>query len=619
MAASSLDASTPVYPLYISGVIVDFSNSKKNVESFELRKSPTPIKSGAGKALRQTFSPPMKLSLGDTFSLQVQYKKWFGIKTEYEDIIFDPEDMFRVCGAREGQEYNKVHKNITIVVKLSGIPTTEANSSPDETLELRPTTDEIFRKCPQFRILVIGKTGVGKSSLINHAFGVQNAIASHDKPGEVSIDDEFISSQNNKFVLHDSKGFEPGEKDNLKIVRDFIDRRRKMPCLKDQLHAVWLCFEIPRAGGRLLETGVEQFLTSKHEGKLGNIPIVAVFTKYDTLLDRVERTLDRSSLKGMSKADIQELTKKNAKDKLQEVCVAPLEKFAGSDIPHVAVSTNGDHEETLGRLIQTTEELVRNHVGTDASVMTSVAQRVDPALKIKASIEVGKRKYWKAFTSSVPFKNRSMWDCLHVLHTDIVNVWNFQDPNGYLCSPELRGLMTNMVNELDVGPTADANQNLKFGLSMVGTIAGIASALAGPAAPIIVPIAVSVVVVKWVHEVYQQSCAALLRFMEYIIDLTLVLQTLYLLSENQELSRRAIKFAVKSYHDSPMNGRVRNRIQEYDRQLTLRKRVDRDSLDQLIELLQSCSISAKEASDLRGSLPAVDLSSDEPWDTVEKS
>ncbi|KAG2751356.1 hypothetical protein P692DRAFT_20727451 [Suillus brevipes Sb2] len=60
--ASSLDASTPVYPLYISGVIVDSSNSKKNVESVDVRislTSPTPIKSRAGKVLRQTFSLPM--------------------------------------------------------------------------------------------------------------------------------------------------------------------------------------------------------------------------------------------------------------------------------------------------------------------------------------------------------------------------------------------------------------------------------------------------------------------------------------------------------------------------------------------------------------------------------
>jgi hypothetical protein len=57
-------------------------------------------------------------------------------------------------------------------------------------------------------------------------------------------------------------------------------------------------------------------------------------------------------------------------------------------IPNKNLSTaNGTHEETLARLIQTTEKLVCEHVGIDASVMTSVAQRVDPGLKVKASIE----------------------------------------------------------------------------------------------------------------------------------------------------------------------------------------------------------------------------------------
>ncbi|KAG2063321.1 hypothetical protein BDR04DRAFT_1111657, partial [Suillus decipiens] len=446
------------------------------------------------------------------------------------------------------------------------------------------------------------ETGVGKSSLINHAFGVQNAV---------SIDQEFISPQNKRFVLHDSKGFEPGEKDNLKTVRDFINRRRAMSSLKDQLHAVWLCFEIPRAGGRLLETGVEQFLTSKRQGELGNIPIVAVFTKYDTLLDRVERTLDKSSIKGLSKAAIQELTKKSAQNKLQEICIAPLEKFAKSAIPHVTVSTNGSHEETLARLIQTTEELVCKHVGTDASVMTSIAQRVDPVLKIKASIDfhVCLTEHWKALASSVPFKNRLMWDCLHVVHTDIVN---------YLCSPEFRRLMTNMVDELDVGPTADPNKNLAFGLSIVGTMTSILSTLAASAAPIAVLIVAGVVIANWVREVYQRSRVALQRLMKYIMDLTFVLQILVLVSENQELSRRAIKLSVKSYHDSPKSGEVHNQIQEYDRQLNFLERTNRDSLDELVQLLQSYNISAEEMVELRVKIPAVDLLSDEPWDTVEK-
>jgi len=180
------------------------------------------------------------------------------------------------------------------------------------------------------------------------------------------------------------------------------------------------------------------------------------------------------------------------------------------------------------------------------------------------------------------------------------------------------------------------NVRSAFGLSIVGAIAGIVSALSGPAAPIVVPIAAGVVIASWVYEVYQQSYVlirilhrknndrsllsrpALQRFMKYIIDLTLVLQTLYLVSENQELSRRAIKLAVKSYHDSPTSGEVHTRIQEYGKQMNFLERADRDSLDQFIKLLQSYNIGAEEMSDLRGKLPAVDLSSDEPWDAVAK-
>ncbi|KAG2126214.1 hypothetical protein DEU56DRAFT_892029 [Suillus clintonianus] len=470
-----------------------------------------------------------------------------------------------------------------------------------------------MRICPRFRILVIGKTGVGKSSLINHAFGVEKALTSHDRPGEANIDTEFISKQNDRFVLHDSKGFEPGEEGNLTVVQDFIQRRRSQPALKDQLHAIWLCFEIPRAGGRLLETGTEEFLTLKREGKLGNIPIVVVLTKYDMLIDRMNRTLDDETLEGLSEDAINKLLKKKADVELQELCFGPLEKFAG-DIPHAAISTTEYHKDTLAPLIQMTENRVRQHVATEASVLTSIAQRVDPRLKIQASIEIGKRKYWKALASSPTFKGHSMWECLRVLHTDIVAVWNFKDPHGYLDCQEFRTLMVNMVNELDVGPTRDPTKNAAFGLSLVATIAGIVSALAGPAAPIVVPIVASVVIANWVYDVYQQSRAALQRFMKYIIDLTLVLQTLYLVSENQELSRRAIKLALKTYHESPMSREVHDRIQEFDRHSTFLERADRGSLDRFVELIRSYSISAEEMTSLRVDIPAVGLLPDELWE-----
>jgi hypothetical protein len=94
---------------------------------------------------------------------------------------------------------------------------------------------------------------------------------------------------------------------------------------------------------------------------------------------------------GLSSSAVKEFIKNKADVELKEICIGPLEKFAGLDVPYATVSTKEEHAETLARLIQITEDRVCKHVATEASVMTSIAQRVDPGLKFKASIDVGKR------------------------------------------------------------------------------------------------------------------------------------------------------------------------------------------------------------------------------------
>ncbi|KAG2158519.1 uncharacterized protein EDB93DRAFT_1219107 [Suillus bovinus] len=140
------------------------------------------------------------------------------------------------------------------------------------------------------------------------------------------------------------------------------------------------------------------------------------------------------------------------------------------------------------------------------------------------------------------------------------------------------------------------------------------SALAGPAAPIVVPIAASIVLALWVRDVYQTSHAVLRRFMCYIVDLTLVLQTLYLVSTSQELTCRVIKLVVASYIASPVSGEVHAKIQEYDRGLSFLERADRDTLDKIVELMQFYSIGAERISEFRAQIPPVDLFLDEPWE-----
>jgi hypothetical protein len=137
------------------------------------------------------------------------------------------------------------------------------------------------------------------------------------------------------------------------------------------------------------------------------------------------------------------------------------------------------------------------------------------------------------------------------------------------------------------------------------------------------------VLAKWVYDMYQASCVPLLlvpiektlsllshghlqRLISYIIDLTLVLQTLYLVSDSQELSRRSINLAAASYQSSSMQS-VHARVQDYVGQLRVLDRMDPHILDKIIELISLYTIDSEEMSDIRGKISDLDVDMvDEP-------
>ncbi|KAG2053118.1 hypothetical protein BDR06DRAFT_1009001 [Suillus hirtellus] len=469
--------------------------------------------------------------------------------------------------------------------------------------QLQSTSSDILENCPRFRLLVIGNAGVGKSTLIRQAFKVNEHIAEYDS-GEADINQEFTAPENERFVVHDSRGFEAGDSENFAIAKDFIKRRRNMP-LQDKIHAVWLCIPIPLANAALFEDGIEEFINLRKE-ILGDIPIIVVFTKYDILVNDLELEARMSGEHDETALEARKV------DKLDELCIQPLKEVAGSDILHTTVSTEEEYESTIRQLINLTTTSVEKFVASEAALAMMIAQGADIGLKVKASILIGKKRYWRGLAASVNFKGFTMSDCLSVIHKDIIDVWNFTDPHCHLASDQFKGLILKDLDKADEPMPKDPDmadlpckaQPFEFGLA---TITAFLMLLAG-ALP---PIAAGVALVEWVRDTYQHSNIALQRIMTYIVDLTCVMQILFLLAPPGPISRHIIKIATKAYEVACKN-KVHLEIQSYC--VSAIRRGEGDALETIVKVIEDHSIKADEVWGLRAQMGGpVDSKADEEW------
>ncbi|KAJ7487980.1 hypothetical protein FB451DRAFT_1226117 [Mycena latifolia] len=476
--------------------------------------------------------------------------------------------------------------------------------------ELQSTFDGIVESCPKFRILLIGRSGVGKSALINAVFGSGVVTEEHGlQAGIADINREFVLPDNPRLVFHDSQGFSHGSGQNFETVLNFIKERSGKPKLADRLHVIWLCVEIPMYGGSLFETAEEKILTSPGL----KVPIVVVFTKLDKPVNKIKRKLLKTTV------DKDKVAWKNAKETFWADYAESLSTLAES-IPRVEVSVKNGFRDTLDRLVALTEKEVKGTM----SYIWAASQRPSVDLKVEASIRIGRKKYWRGLSTSLNIPGNSLTKWLDVVLRDIISCWGFDDPQDLLESNLFKKKMTTLQEDL---LDDDSNPFPKITLGATATVAGIVSGLIPPAAPFVVPIAAGVIFAAWVYKAYLTTPQVLRGLMGYIIDLTIVMQSLFWLTRAcaEGLSRggqtvatvpiteKLVKLAFTAYATDKHSRAVHGKIREFvSRTVALKPDI---VLEHIVELITSHRFQPAKSFETDAEVPRETDEEDINWET----
>lgn len=127
-------------------------------------------------------------------------------------------------------------------------------------------------------IIVAGKTGVGKSTLINSVFREKLAETGMGKP--VTDHMRKISKKGVPLSIYDTRGFELGKEVQAEVKKEVVDTISKGLATQDinkAIHCIWYC--INTASNRIEPEEIEWLKELSKDNQITQVPIIVVFTQ----------------------------------------------------------------------------------------------------------------------------------------------------------------------------------------------------------------------------------------------------------------------------------------------------------------------------------------------------
>lgn len=137
---------------------------------------------------------------------------------------------------------------------------------------------EKIKNLNTLNIIVAGKTGVGKSTLINSVFKEKLADTGMGKP--VTSHMRKITKKGVPLAIYDTRGFELGKEVQAEVKQEVMDTISKGLATQDinkAIHCIWYC--INTASNRIEPEEIEWLRELSMENQITQIPIIVVLTQ----------------------------------------------------------------------------------------------------------------------------------------------------------------------------------------------------------------------------------------------------------------------------------------------------------------------------------------------------